>query len=40
MLTVDPLHEGDSGNFKKLVTHIIRILHSLGAGEVTTFDAR
>ena len=40
MLVVDLMHEVELGVWKALLTHLIRILHSLGSAYVQEFDNR
>jgi hypothetical protein len=40
MLVVDIMHKFELGVWKALLTHLVRMLHSLGAGTVQEFNYR
>lgn len=40
MLRADRLHDVEIGEVKKLITHLIRILHTVGEDAVQQFNAR
>lgn len=40
MLVVDLLHEFELGVWKRLLIHLLRILHSIGASQVNDLDFR
>ena len=40
ILPVDILHEFDLGVWKAVLTHLIRILNTLGSDKIATFNSR